>query len=182
MAELIKKSYLCTPMDRVDGYIVDLKGMTDDAVSHCWVLTGDFFSAVQGQEISNGQVNVALRVKRTAETFDLDFEYEGKVEVECDRCLETMSLPIHGVCSLCAKLGEEDNDDGELITVAENLGTLDLSWYLYEMLALEIPMRHVHADGECDSKVLECLNNQNNEKPTDPRWAALEALKSKTNK
>ncbi|MBR5466169.1 MAG: DUF177 domain-containing protein [Bacteroidaceae bacterium] len=182
MPEFIKKSYLCTPMDIVDGYIVDLKGMKDDAVSHHWVLSDDFFSAVQGDEIKHGQVDVALRVKRTSEAFELDFQYEGMVEVECDRCLELMNQPIQGQCSLRAKMGEEDDDDGELITVAESSGILNLEWHLYEMVALEIPIRHVHSDGECNDKVMECLNPQETEKPVDPRWAALEALKTKTNK
>ena len=71
MADFSKKSYLCTPMDRVDGYKVDLKGMTEDAVSHRWHLTDDFFSAVHGPEIASGQVDVALRVKRTSELITL---------------------------------------------------------------------------------------------------------------
>ena len=182
MADFSKKSYLCTPMDRVDGYKVDLKGMTEDAVSHRWHLTDDFFSAVHGPEIETGQVDVALRVKRTSETFELDFSFEGAVNVECDRCLELMSQPIQGECSLKVRLGEEDDDDGELITVAENPGVLDLSWHLYEMLALEIPIRHVHPEGECNAQVEQALNGAEHEKHIDPRWAALEQLKTKTNK
>lgn len=168
-------------MDRVDSYKVDLKGMTEDAVSHHWQLTDDFFSAVHGPEITKGQINVALRVKRTSEAFDLDFQFEGVVNVECDRCLELMEQPIHGECSLRARLGEEDDDDGEMLTVAEHPGTLDLSWHLYEMVALEIPIRHVHPDGECNAKVMEMLNGKTQEQQTDPRWAALEQLKTKTN-
>ena len=182
MADFSKKSYLCTPMDRVDGYKVDLKSMTEDAVSHRWVLSDDFFSAVHGPEIGKGQVEVALRVKRTSEAFELDFQFEGQVEVECDRCLELMSQPIQGECSLKVRLGEEDDDDGELITVAENPGVLDLSWHLYEMLALEIPIRHVHPEGECNAQVEQALNGAEHEKQIDPRWAALEQLKTKTNK
>lgn len=182
MADFSKKSYLCTPMDRVDGYKVDLKGMTEDAVSHRWHLTDDFFSAVHGPEIESGQVDVALRVKRTSEAFELDFQFKGTVNVECDRCLELMNQPIQGECSLRVRLGEEDDDDGELITVAENPGVLDLSWHLYEMLALVIPMRHVHPEGECNAQVIGRLNATGKEKPTDPRWAALEQLKTKTNK
>ena len=181
MADFIKKSYLCTPMDRVDGYKVDLKGMTEDAVSHRWQLADDFFSAVHGPEIEHGHVDVALRVKRTTEAFELEFDYEGVVNVECDRCLGLMELPIHGECSLRAKLGEEDDDDGELLTVAENPGILDLYWHLYEMVALEIPLRHVHPEGECDAKVMECLNGTSKDSQIDPRWAALEQLKTKTN-
>lgn len=182
MADFSKKSYLCTPMDKVYGYKVDLKGMTEDAVSHRWVLSDDFFSAVHGPEIEKGHVDVALRVKRTSEAFDLEFQFDGKVEVECDRCLEPMDLPVHGECGLRARLGDEDEDDGELITVAENPGTLDLSWYLYEMVALEIPIRHVHSEGECNAEVMNRLNGADKEKQTDPRWAALEQLKTKTNK
>lgn len=181
MAEFIKKSYLCTPMDKVYGYKVDLKSMIEDAVSHRWVLSDDFFSAVHGPEIEKGQVEVALRVKRTSEAFELDFQFEGQVEVECDRCLEPMLLPVHGECSLSARLGEEDEDDGDLITVAENPGVLDLSWYLYEMVALAIPMRHVHPEGQCDAAIVEKLSGAGKEKPVDPRWAALEQLKTKTN-
>ena len=179
--EFIKKSYLCTPMDKMDSYKVDLKGILDDAVSRHWVLTDDFFSAIHGPEIECGHVDVALRVKRTSEAFDLDFQYEGVVKVECDRCLNPMDLPIHGECSLRAVLGEEDDDDGELLTVSENHGILDLSWHLYEMLALEIPIRHVHEDGECNEQVLKRLNGEDREKQVDPRWAALEQLKTKIN-
>ena len=82
------------------------------------------------------------------------------------------------------KLGKkaiEDDDDGELLTVSENHGILDLSWHLYEMLALEIPIRHVHEDGECNEQVLKRLKGEDREKQVDPRWAALEQLKTKIN-
>ena len=44
--------------------------------------------------------------------------------------------------------GDEYDDDGEMLTVPITEGTLDVSWLLYEFIALQIPMRHVHA--ECD--------------------------------
>ena len=57
-----------------------------------------------------------------------------------------------------------------------------LFWYLYEMVALEIPIRHVHPEGECNAEVMNRLNGADKERQTDPRWAALEQLKTKTNK
>lgn len=166
-------------MEKVDGYKVDLRGMTEDAVSHRWTLSDDFFSAVHGQEIEKGNVNVALRVKRTQEAFELDFRFEGAVEVECDRCLEPMSLPVQGTSTLKAVLGDSDSDDGELVTVAQNPGVLDLSWHLYEMIALEIPIRHVHPEGECDAEVIRRLNSRGDTEQTDPRWDALKELINK---
>lgn len=169
-------------MGTMDSYKVDLKGMTSDVVSHHWVLSGDFFSAVRGLEIENGYVDVLLRVERKPESFDLDFQFDGTVTVECIRCLEPMNWPIHTHCSLVAKFGDEDNDDGEVLTVAEYPGVADLSWQMYSLLSLEIPIRHVHSDGECDPGIMARLNGEDNsDKPADPRWAALGNLKTKTN-
>ena len=53
-------------MGKLDGYIVDLKGMQSDTVSYHWQAATDFFSAVQGPEIKQGLLDVALRVKRTS--------------------------------------------------------------------------------------------------------------------
>ena len=169
-------------MDKMDGYKVDLKNMTEDAVSRRWVLSDDFFSAVHGPEIEKGNVNVALRVKRTSEAFELDFQFDGSVQVECDRCLEPMMLPISGEDTLKVAFGEKDDDDGDMITVAEYPGVLDLSWHLYEMVALEIPIRHVHPEGQCDAATMACLNGTGSEERTDPRWDALKELIIKTNK
>ncbi len=166
----------------MDSYKVDLKGMAEDVVSRRWVLSGDFFSAVQGLEIKDGHVNVALRVERKPEGFDLDFEFDGTVKVECIRCLELMDWPIQTHCNLAAKFGDEDDDDGEVLTVAENPGVVDLSWQMYSFLALEIPIRHAHPDGECNQQVMALLGGADDaEKSVDPRWVALQQLKTKIN-
>ncbi len=178
--------YLCTPMGTMDSYKVDLKGMTEDVVSHQWLLSGDFFSAVQGLEIKDGHVNVALRVERKPEGFDLNFKFDGTVKVECIRCLELMDWPIQTHCNLAAKFGDEDDDDGEVLTVAENSGIVDLSWQMYSFMALEIPIRHAHPEGECNPQVMALLSGaeadkEDTDKVVDPRWAALQQLKTKTN-
>ena len=76
-------------MGKLDGYKVDLKGMTTDTVSYCWKADNDFFSAVQGPEIKQGMLDVTLRVKRTSGAYELEFQLQGEVEVTCDRCLES---------------------------------------------------------------------------------------------
>ena len=154
--------------------------MTTDVVSHHWVLSDDFFSAVHGLDIENGHVDVRLRVERKQEGFELDFLFDGTVKVESIRCLELMDWPIHAHCTMEARLGDEDNDDGEVLTVAEYPGVADLSWQMYSMLALEIPIRHVHPEGECNPEVMARLGGADDtEKPVDPRWAALQQLKDK---
>ena len=103
-------------MEKLDSYKVDLKGMSEGTVSYCWHVDDDFFSAVQGPEIQQGQLDVALRVKRTAGAYELVFQLDGTVKVLCDRCLDYMDCPISAAHVLRAKLGDEFADDGDLTT------------------------------------------------------------------
>lgn len=170
-------------MERLDSYIVDLRGMTTDAVSYQWQADDDFFSAVQGPEIQHGQLDVTLRVKRTSGLYELEFQLRGKVSLTCDRCLEPMDHPIDTTRTLRAKLGSEFEDDGETVTVPEEDGTLDVAWYVYELAALEIPLRHVHPEGQCNLDMQQSLNQhtagEEEEKPTDPRWDELRKILDK---
>ncbi len=164
-------------MEKLNSYKVELKAMPGDTVSYQWHVDDDFFSAVQGPEIQQGQLDVALRVKQTAEVYVLDFRFSGTVKVECDRCLELFDFPIQAERTLRVKLGDKFEDDGDMVTVPSDDGTFCVAWNLYEFIALEIPMRHVHPEGEClyDESVLE-------QKNMDPRWSELKKILDNTKK
>ena len=96
-----------------------------------------------------------------------------------------MEQPIEADDRLVAQFGEEDSDDGdEVVTVAEDEGILDISWHIYEFIALAIPVKHVHAPGKCNAAMIEKFNElsaarsgDEDEKTMDPRWNALLKLK-----
>lgn len=156
-------------MGKLDGYKVDLKGMATDTVSYRWQADNDFFSAVQGSEIKQGLLDVALRVKRTSGAYELEFQLQGEVEVTCDRCLESMSQPIDALCTLRVVMGDDFVDDGDVVTIPEREGVINVAWNIYEFAALQIPLRHVHPN-------CEALSESSEEERVDPRWADLKKL------
>jgi uncharacterized metal-binding protein YceD (DUF177 family) len=156
-------------MGKLDGYKVDLKGMATDTVSYRWQADNDFFSAVQGSEIKQGLLDVALRVKRTSGAYELEFQLQGEVEVTCDRCLESMNQPIDAFCTLRVVMGEDFVDDGDMVVIPEREGVINVAWNIYEFAALQIPLRHVHPD-------CEALSESSEEERVDPRWADLKKL------
>lgn len=156
-------------MGKLDGYKVDLKGMATDTVSYRWQADNDFFSAVQGSEIKQGLLDVALRVKRTSGAYELEFQLQGEVEVTCDRCLESMNQPIDAFCTLRVVMGEDFVDDGDMVVIPEREGVINVAWNIYEFAALQIPLRHVHPD-------CEALSESSEEEKVDPRWAELKKL------
>ena len=165
-------------MEKLDSFKVDLKGMISDTVSYQWHIDDRFFSAVQGPEIQQGQLDASLQVKRTSGVYELTFGFAGTVKVACDRCMELMDQPVEAEQTLKVKLGDRFEDDGDMVTVPEGDGTLNVAWNLYEFIALEIPIRHVHPQGECplDAEFEESSSEHETEKPIDPRWNDLRKI------
>ncbi len=163
----------------MEQFIIDLKGQNATKASYRWELNDNFFSETEGSEIQHGSVDVSLSVLRISTgEYDLRFRYRGEVEVLCDRCMEPMPLPIDGESNIKVLLGQTSDDDGEQITTDD--GTVNLKWNLYEMIALQIPLRHVHKEGECKGETAETLKryitNEATEQHTDPRWDELKKI------
>ena len=157
-------------------YSINLKALSPDSEAFKWTLDDAFFASLDQELISQGHVDVALRVKKTSGAFELQFQMDGEVTVPCDRCLDPMQQPIHGTHQLNAILGDSFSDDGELITVPEAEGIIDLAWNIYEIVALLIPTSHVHPEGQCNTDMAQRLEQHMATKQTDARWDALKAL------
>ena len=104
-------------------------------------------------------MNVTLTVKRTSRAFELSFQTEGMVSVPCDRCLDEMEQPVTSSDKLMVKFGHEYAEEGDnLIVIPEEEGEINVAWFMYEFIALAIPMKHVHAPGKCNKAVTSKLN------------------------
>lgn len=168
-------------------YQINLKGLASGLTQFEFSLDDVFFEALDSQEISGGTVHVALTVERNDRVFRLDFHSEGTVIVPCDLCLDDMELPICTDSRLTAKFGDEESEDDELVIVPEHSGVLDLSWFIYEQIALSIPIKHVHPSGECNVAMIEKLqelsaapkgdDSDAGESVIDSRWSALKDIK-----
>ena len=165
---------------------IDLKGLNEGANNLEFDLDDTYFKAIDAPEVSQGKVRVLLDITRTGnDFFTLDFHETGVVMVPCDICLDPMEQSIEITQRLEVKLGTENSEEDDLVMVAEDEGILDITWYLYEFIALAIPIKHVHAPGKCNPAMIRTLEEysatrsgqEGNETPMDPRWEALLKLK-----
>jgi len=174
-------------MGRLDKYNVDLKGLTEANSTYSWTVDQEFFNIVEGEEVQRGKVNVDLKVTKTSGVYHLSFSVAGSVIVTCDRCLDDMSLDIENTGELKVKLGPDFADDGDIVVVPEDKGIVNVAWYIYEFIALAIPIKHVHAPGKCNKGMMEKLDEHSAEEggeeggdvdtgATDPRWDALNSI------
>ena len=164
----------------LERYKIDLKGLNKEVTIFEWDLDKQFFDALDQTEVESGALHVSLSIRKASGFFELLFHTVGNVEITCDRCLDLMEQPIATDNRLMAKLGSTDSEDDDTVTVDENEGILDTAWYIYEFIALAIPIQHVHATGKCNpamTKALEELSASG--QAIDPRWEKLKSLKFK---
>lgn len=186
-------------MGKFKLYNVDLKNLTPGVHEFDYLLENKFFVDIDGDQVQKGKVNVHLTVNKASMMYEMDFHLEGVVYVPCDRCLDDMELPIDTKNRLVVKFGREYAEESdEVVIVPEEEGAINIAWFLYEFIALAIPMKHVHAPGKCNkamsSKLKMHTAHSTNEEDedfiegeddfsmddntgaTDPRWDALKGL------
>ncbi len=166
-------------------------------------LDNEFFANIDGPEVQRGRVDVKLNVKRAATAFELNFDLSGVIYIPCDRCLDDMEHLVETSEQLYVKLGHEYYEESDnMLIIPEDEGELNVAWFLYEFIALTIPIKHVHPYGKCNKDMSERLRRMSakstddeedidedippfidtdetvdEEISTDPRWDALKKLK-----
>ena len=164
---------------------IDLKSLKEEETSLEFDLDDTYFEALDDAEVKKGSLHVSVSIRKATGFFELLFHTAGTVIIPCDRCLDDMDLPVETENRLVVKLGSEYLEEDDVIVVPENEGILDMSWLIYEFVALVIPIRHVHAPGKCNiamTKTLEELSadrssDEESSHETDPRWEKLKNLK-----
>ena len=172
-------------MCSLETYKIDLKGLKEDEVTREFDFTDEFFGSLDGSQLEHGALHVSVSIRKMAGFFELLFHTAGWVAVSCDRCLDDMEQPIEADNRLMVKLGDTYSEDDDIVTIDENEGILDVSWFIYEFTMLAIPIKHVHAPGKCNSAMTQKLeelsgavrSSEEEAEAVDPRWEALLKLK-----
>ena len=182
--------------------------MREDAAHYDYRLDNTFFSDIDAPEIQKGKLDVSLDVRKKNGIYLLGFHTQGVVIVPCDRCLDDMEIPVETDDKLKVKLGSSYSDEDDMVVIPEEDGEINISWFVYEFVALSLPMKHVHAPGKCNKGMMSALNKHlsvdatgedgfggeeeaelgtdegagSADGYTDPRWDGLKKILNNNNK
>ena len=112
-----------------------------------------FFSSLEKTEILGGEVSAKAVLQLREEDYTLKISVHGTVFVVCDRCLDPMPLEIDDEQEIWSD-DEEDNNQSPMTN-----HQLDLSWLVYEIVSINIPIVHSHQAGECNKQMELLLHN-----------------------
>jgi uncharacterized metal-binding protein YceD (DUF177 family) len=184
-------------MSKFELYNIGLKDMKGEAVTYDFVLDEAYFKKIDSPEVQKGTVNAKVIVTKKPVGFELAFSLNGVVKIPCDRCLDDMDQAIDYKEKLYAKFGNQFAEEDEVVIIPENEGSINIAWFMYEFIVINIPIKHVHAPGECNKTMVSKLKKHitrhrddddtsdieftdddefSSDDQTDPRWDSLQNI------
>lgn len=185
-------------MEDKNSYTIDLLDSQIKGKRFEYYIDDRFFQKMEGL-INRGKLCSIVECVEAGSLFKFIIHTEGVIVVPCDRCLADLELRIETTDELNVKLGDDYADEGDCVVVSEAEGYLDLAQFIYEFIALSMPISCCHEPGKCDTTMMDELSKHqtarsgiedgerqeftntevaSEESEIDPRWAALKKLKN----
>ncbi len=149
----------------------------------------DFFKRFEQDTIQDAKVVAILDVVKNTSHLDVDFHFQGKVEIPCDRCGQLYEHPIDERQRIFYAFDEEMKFEGyEVMYVNSQEPYLSIVQELYDFIYLAIPLRRVPKTDIhlCDPEILKKLgldeqgnplSTKDEKEEIDPRWEKLKKLR-----
>ena len=143
-------------------------------------VTKAFFKHFDYEGINEANIAVDVALNKHENFLEFELKSSGMVSCECDRCLSPVNVDSAGKLSFLVKFGDEEygEDSDEYVLLPVNEFQINIAQQIYECICLCLPIRKAHEDGECDRKIVDFLedNDDNDDDNTDPRWDALKSI------
>ena len=185
-------------MSKTREFLIPFVGLKLGKHHFEYQISKEFFENFDYDEFQNSDIKVNLVLEKGSNLLELNFKHKGTVNVPCDLTSEDFDLPIKGKMKLIVRFGDEfNNDNEELLILPHGEFEIDVAQYIYEMIALSVPLKRVHPgvkDGTLQTEALTKLNElkvkdssdseqakqikeeSKQEEDIDPRWDKLKKL------
>ena len=181
-------------MKLVNQYIIPFKGLHEGEHEFSYEIGEAFFEEYSSLEIRTGALQVNVLLNKKSNFLELSVSLIGRMEIQCDRCLEYFTFPLSYSGDLFVKFKETPEEpDDKVIFLHPSDDLLDLEQFFVDCIGLSLPIQKFHPDNDdetsgCDIEMLEKLDelaykdSSEKEEAIDPRWVKLKDLLNEGNK
>jgi uncharacterized protein len=171
----------------IAAYSINIVGLSSKEHHFQYEFGSEFFRKYGTDIVSEGKFLVDLLLTKHETFIETTFKISGAAHLVCDRSLEPFDFPIESKNKIVFKFGNEYQEmTDEIIVIPRDTATLEVGQYIYEFIALAIPLKKVHpkfqddAEDDAEGKIVytsEATEEKKDEEETDPRWNILKKLK-----
>ncbi len=177
----------------VGAYSVNIIGLSNKLHHFEYEFGDDFFRKYGTVAVSQGQFRAEVALNKHETFLEAEFKIRGAALLTCDRSLETFEYPIWTTRKVLFKYGEANEEiSDEIVMIHRDTVALELGQYIYEFIALAIPMKKLHPrfkleeglkDDDAEGKIVysseksDQTKKGDDDEDIDPRWNILKKLK-----
>jgi len=170
------------------AYSINIVGLSNKEHHFHFEFGDSFFREFGSDLVSEGAFQVDLVLDKRETFLGADFRIKGIARLVCDRCLEPFDFPVERASKIVFKYGDRNEEiTDEIMIIHRDTATLELGQYMYEFIALAIPLKKLHPkfqdegnDDDSAGRIVysseEATEDKNGEE-IDPRWNILKKLK-----
>jgi uncharacterized metal-binding protein YceD (DUF177 family) len=171
-------------------YEIAFVGLKPGMHEFSYDITDKFFEPFQEQDFNSCHVVVKLSLEKNNGFMMLKFDVDGKVEVICDRCGNTLPLQLWDEFNIVVKMVDDPEmmndreEDPDVYYLSRTESHLDVADWIYEFINLSIPMQKMCKADEiggpqCNNEVLEKLKKMEEDarSGTASVWKGLDQFK-----
>jgi len=172
-------------LNYLKNFEIPFRGLSLGDHDYDWEIDKTFFEALENHEIEDGKLTINLKFEKQDRMMILDFEINGEVYTVCDRCNDTLSLPVEVRETMIIKFGAERKEESEeVLIIPEKDYKIDISKFINEYVTLSLPIKKIHPEDDsgksgCNEEVIKKLKELTERNTIDPRWEKLKDLKTK---
>ena len=141
-------------------YILYFSSLTNGDSFFSYKIGNSFFENIDDLDFTNPNLNVDLRVEKTAILYVLHFTIKGSFDLQCDLSLELFKHKLSLNNKLIVKFGDFMQEYDDMLILPNGSDSINIYDYIYDMIVLSVPMKKKHPkidDGTIKSLTLDIL-------------------------
>jgi len=166
------------------AFSIDIAGLGNKVHDFEFEINQSFFDHYGKELVESGSLHAKVHLDKRETMIEARFNINGTIQLICDRSLDPYEQVINVEKMMVFKYGHQEMElSDEIVLITRETAQLDLGQYIYEFVALEVPIKKLHPRFEKeesnteDGLIYSSENKEEEENTTDPRWDALKKLK-----
>jgi uncharacterized protein len=166
----------------MESYRINILGLSLAVHQFQYEIGTGFFRKYDNGLVSDGKFTVNVSLDKRETFLETEFKIVGSVKLVCDRSLDEFDHPFSLTRKIMFKYGDQEMEVSEdVIIIPHGTESLEVGKYIYEFIALAIPMKKLHPRYQDESEEDQLIytsdsNEEKKEDEIDPRWEMLKKL------
>ena len=168
-------------MQVLNQFSLPILGLEIGQYEYSFELNGEFFKAFEKSPFQSGSLVSKLRLEKKHDHLILDFDIDGHLNLECNRCNDLIAFPVLTKFQVLIKYDLNEREEEEIVYINPESSEYNCSKIMYEAIILSLPLIRTCdevKDKDCNSQVIKYLDSQPEENKSENALSnALKNLK-----